>query len=258
MKQTDEVRDKDHMGGLSKGIRILEAFDSIHTRMTVTEAAHRVCLSPASARRCLMTLRELGYAQTDGKRYWLGHGALRISYAYASSTRLPRLIQPVLDALSERSRDSASLAVLLDGAAVIAARSTARRTMRVGLVVGSRLPLYCSAAGRALLASLPESRAVDLLRSIVRPKLTVNTVTEIEKLKKVLAIARQTGYAVCDEEIELGVRAIAVPIFNAAGEAVASVSISTRADRMTVNEIVQTYLPILQKNQAWAKSRLTY
>ncbi|WP_137919035.1 IclR family transcriptional regulator C-terminal domain-containing protein [Hydrogenophaga sp. 2FB] len=257
MTTTDETRNKDHMGGLKKGIRILEAFDSIHTRMTVTEAALRVGLSPASARRCLITLCELGYAQTDGKRYWLGHGALRLSYAYASSTKLPRLIQPVLDAMSERSRESASLAVLLDGAAVIAARSTARRTLRIGLVVGSRLPLYCSAAGRALLASLPESEAVAMLRGMERPKLTVNTVTDIDKLKKVLANVRQTGYAVCDEEIEIGVRSIAAPLFNTAGETVASVSISTRADRMTVNEIVQAYLPILKKNQLWAQARLT-
>src|SRR6059058_87261 len=140
MPGSDDDRNKDHMGGLAKGLRLLAAFDAAHARMTVTEAARLVDLSPASARRCLLTLRELGYVQSDGKRYWLDHGALHLAYAYAASTRLPRLFQPVLDGLSERSRESASLAVLHRGDVLIAARSTARRTMRVGLTVGSRLP----------------------------------------------------------------------------------------------------------------------
>ena len=118
-------RNKDHMGGLAKGLRLLEAFDAAHARMTVTEAARRVDLSLASARRCLLTLCTLGYLQTDGKHYWLDHGALRVSYAYGASTLLPRLFQPVLSALSERSRESASLAVLHREAVLIAARSTA-------------------------------------------------------------------------------------------------------------------------------------
>ncbi|MDP3084554.1 MAG: IclR family transcriptional regulator C-terminal domain-containing protein, partial [Rubrivivax sp.] len=84
-----------------------------------------------------------------------GHGALRVAYAYSASTRLPRLLQPALDAMSERSRESASLAVLGDDACVIAARSTARRSLLLGLGVGSRLPLHCSASGRVLLAALP-------------------------------------------------------------------------------------------------------
>ncbi|HZY15704.1 MAG TPA: helix-turn-helix domain-containing protein, partial [Ramlibacter sp.] len=129
------TRNKDHMGGLAKGLRLLEAFDAAHARMTVTEAARQVDISLASARRCLLTLCTLGYLQTDGKRYWLDHGALHVSYAYAASTPLPRMFQPVLNALSERSRESASLAVLHRGAVLIAARSTARRTMRVGLAV---------------------------------------------------------------------------------------------------------------------------
>ena len=149
MASPDAERNKDHMGGLAKGLRLLEAFDAAHARMTVSEAARAGELSPASARRCLLTLCELGYLRSDGKHYWMDHGALRISYAYAASTQLPRLFQPALDALSERSRESASLAVLHGDRVLIAARSTARRTLRVGLAVGSRLPLHCSAAGRA-------------------------------------------------------------------------------------------------------------
>lgn len=249
-------RNKDHIAGLAKGLRLLEAFDAAHARMTVTQAARRVDLSLAAARRCLLTLCELGYAQTDGKHYWLDHGALRISHAYASSTQLPRLFQPALDALSERSRESASLAVLHGTDAVIAARSTARRTMRVGLGVGSRLPLYCSAAGRALLAALAPARARELLAGAARERLTPRTVTDTRELLALLQQVRSRGYAVCDEEIELGVRSIAVPIFDAGDQPIAAMSISSRAERMTVAEMVQEYLPALQRNQAWARTRL--
>ncbi|MCK9512170.1 MAG: helix-turn-helix domain-containing protein [Pigmentiphaga sp.] len=252
----DASHDRDHLAGLAKGLRILEVFDSRHTRVTVAEAARQVGLSRASARRCLLTLAALGYVETDGKRYWLGHGALRLAYAYVSSTRLPRLIQPVLDALCERNRDSASLAVLFDAAAVIAARATARRTMRIGLVVGSRLPLHCSAAGRVLLAGLPEAQAAALLlKQELRP-FTANTVTELSSLATLLVECRANGYALCNEEIELGVRSIGVPLFDAAGTVLAALTISTRAERMTSGEMVQTYFPMLKAQQEWVRTRL--
>lgn len=244
------------MGGLAKGLRLLEAFDAAHTRMTVTEAARRVDLSLASARRCLLTLCGLGYVQTDGKRYWLDHGALRISHAYVASTQLPRLFQPALDSLSERSRESASLAVLHADQVLIAARSTARRTMRVGLSLGSQLPLHCSAAGRALLLQRPDAEAKALLGRKPLERLTPRTVTSMRELQRELAASRERGYTACDEEIELGVRSIAVPIFDPAGSTVAAVTISTRAERMTVAEMAHTFLPSLLRCQAWARAQV--
>ena len=229
----------------------------MYTRMTITEAGKRTGLSVASARRCLMTLCDVGYMDTDGKRFWLTHGVLRLAYAYSASTRLPRLIQPILDALSERGRDSASLIVLFDDAAVIAARSTARRTLRVGLVIGSRLPIYCSAAGRVLLAALPAERANGILKLSERQQLTLNTVTEMSKLKLILEQCRRNGYAICDEEIEIGVRSISIPLINEEGTTIAAISMSTRADPMTISEVIETYLPALRNHQAWVQRRLT-
>ena len=197
-----------------------------------------------------------GLRADDGKHYWLGHGALNVGHAYAASTRLPRLLQPALDALCERTRESASLAVLHDDVAVIAARSTARRTLRIGLGVGSHLPLYCSAAGRALLAPLPGARAEALMGSVPLARLTPRTVVDVGRLRKLLQEVTQRGYAVCDEEIELGVRSIAVPLVDRAGATVAAMTISTRAERMTLGEMVAEYLPALLKHQAWARGRV--
>ena len=252
MASPDAERNKDHMGGLAKGLRLLEAFDAAHARMTVSEAARAGALSPASARRCLLTLCGLGYLRSDGKHYWMDHGALRISYAYAASTQLPRLFQPALDALSERSRESASLAVLHEDQVLIAARSTARRTMRIGLAVGSRLPLHCSAAGRSLMWGCSEAQ----VRALVGPgpleRFTPRTIAPVRELLRELAVSRERGYTVCDEEIELGVRSIAVPIFDRAGGTVAAMTISTRAERMTVAEMARAYLPALLRNQSGA------
>ena len=241
------------MGGLAKGLRLLESFDAAHASMTVTEAARRVDLSPASARRCLLTLCGLGYLRTDGKRYWLDHGALRISYAYASSTQLPRLFQPALDALSERSRESASLAVLHGARVLIAARSTARRTMRVGLAVGSSLPLHCSAAGRALLLGRSDKEVRALLGAASLERFTARTITSVRDVLRELAASRARGYTVCDEEIELGVRSIAVPVPDREGATIAAISISTRAERMTVAEMAGAYLPLLLRSRDAAR-----
>lgn len=256
MAATAHIRDKDHIGGLAKGLRLLEAFDAAHARMTVTEAARRVDLSPASARRCLLTLCELGYLRSDGKRYWLDHGALRISYAYAASTPLPRLFQPVLDALSERSRESASLAVLHGEQVLIAARSTARRTMRVGLAVGSRLPLHCSAAGRALMLAFADAEVRAHVGRGPFERLTPRTLVAGRDLLRELALSRERGYTVCDEEIELGVRSIAVPVVNRDGAIVAAMTISTRAERMTVAEMAGAYLPAMLRSRDAARPLL--
>lgn len=256
MPATADSRNKDHIGGLAKGLRLLEAFDAAHARMTVTEAARRVELSPASARRCLLTLCELGYLRSDGKHYWLDHGALRISYAYAASTALPRLFQPVLDALSERSRESASLAVLHGDQVLIAARSTARRTLRVGLAVGSRLPLHCSAAGRALMLSYGDAHVRAQVGRCSLERFTPRTLASVRDLLRELAVSRERGYTVCDEEIELGVRSIAVPVVNREGAVVAAMTISTRAERMTVAEMAQAYLPAMLRSRDAAQGLL--
>jgi IclR family pca regulon transcriptional regulator len=250
------LNERDAINGLVKGLRLLEAFDAAHTRMTLSEAARRVGISPAAARRCLLTLCAIGYARSDGKRFTLHHGALRVAYAYASSTKLPRLMQPALDSLSERTRESASVAVLHGADVLVAARSTARRSLTVGLGVGSQLPLHCSATGRVLLASLPAAECEALLGGIARSRLTSHTVTEPARLRRLLKACRESGYAASNEEIERGVRSLAVPLYNSRGDTVAALAISSRADRMSLGEMVREFIPAMLRSQAWARSRI--
>ena len=140
---------------------------------------------------------------------------------------------------------------MLDGDQVlIAARSTARRTMRVALTVGSSLPLHCSAAGRALMWDSAETQVRALVGTPPLERFTPRTIVSVRELMRELAASRERGYSACDEEIELGVRSLAVPVFDRTGGVVAAMSISTRAERMTVAEMAKAYLPALLRAQA--------
>jgi IclR family pca regulon transcriptional regulator len=250
------LNDKDHIAGLAKGLQVLSAFNSAYTRLTQSQAARLVGITPAAARRCLLTLCNQGFMATDGKYFWPDHGVLRLTYAYAAATRLPRLLQPALDALSERTRESASIAVLHGHHVLVAARSTAQRSLSVGLGVGSELPLHCSATGRVLLAAKTVAEREKMLRQSSLRQMTPHTETDVPRLKKILAECQLKGYGISNEEIELGVRSLAVPLLNSELQVVAALSISSRADRMTGKEMVSTLLPILLKTQAWAASRI--
>ncbi len=244
------------IGGLRKGLALLAVFNGANTVMTQTEAAQRTGTTPAAARRCLLTLCHLGYLKTDGKRYWMDHGVLHLAYSYVSSTRMPRLMQPELDALSERTRESASVAVLHRGEVLVAARSTAQRSLTVGLGVGSRLPLHCSATGRVLLAAMPPPECDALMETLAITRLTPQTVTSRQQLREIVRECRTTGHALSNEEIEIGVRSLAVPLLNASGNTVAALSISSRVNRLTAGEMVDKFLPILARTQVRVRSRL--
>ena len=148
--EEEPAPDKNFVASLEKGLAVLTCFGRQHSRLNLSEVARLTRSTPASARRSLLTLRALGYLDSDGKRFWLLPKALLVAHAYLASRPEPSVAQPLLDALSERTRESASLALLQDDDAIIIARSTARRSLSTGLGIGSRLPAYCAALGRVL------------------------------------------------------------------------------------------------------------
>ena len=251
------VQPKDQIGGLLKGLSLIQAFDESMPRMTSSQAAAKVGITPAAARRGLLTLCHGGYACTDGKYFWLDHGVLGRTYAYATSTRLPMLLQPTLDALSERTRESASLAVLHGLDVLVAARSTARKSLTVGLGVGSRLPLHCSATGRVLLGTRLGKDFESLFKAMSLQRYTSHTVTDPVRLRRLIHQCAEQGYAMNNEEMEIGVRSIAVPLYNVAGTAVGALSLSSRADRMTASEMKEQLLPVMIRSQSWVQRQLS-
>jgi IclR family pca regulon transcriptional regulator len=238
--------EKEYVAGLEKGLAIIEAFGICNRPLTLSEAAETTGHSRAAARRSLLTLQSLGYVQSDGKYFRLAPRVLRLGYAYVSSTTLSKIVQPTLEALSERTRESSSLAVLDGSDVVFLARAATRRSLSTGLGLGSRLPAHCTATGRVLLAALSPEEAARRLNRMARHQMTPHTGTGIPDLMLLLEEVRAQGYAVSDEEIELGVRSIAVPILDAGGETVASMSIAASASRRTLENMVERLLPELE------------
>jgi IclR family pca regulon transcriptional regulator len=251
-----EPVDKNFVASLQKGLDVLTCFGRQHSRLTVSEVARLTGGSPASARRSLLTLRALGYLDSDGKRFWLMPKVLLVAHAYLASRPTPSMAQPLLDALSERTRESASLGTLLEDDAIIIARSTARRSLSTGLGIGSRLPAYCSALGRVLLASLPPDEAAQRVHAMPRRRLTPRTVFETDEVLALIARCRDEGYAGNDGELELGVRSMAVPVLDRSGVTVAAMSIAVRAERMELLELRDAFLPALRKASATLTGRL--
>lgn len=252
----EPARDKDFVGSLGKGLEVLASFGRQHARLTVSQAARLTGVSPASARRSLMTLAALGYLGSDGKHFWMEPKVLLIAQSYLASRPMPSLAQPLLDALSERTRESASLALLQDDDAIIVARSTGRRSLSTGLGIGSRLPAHCSALGRVWLASLPPDEAASRISRMPRGKLTPHTVDDSAELLAIVRRCRLQGHASSDGELEVGVRSVAVPVFDRDGKVIAAMSIAVRAERMALSELQEAFLPALQRASQSLTGRL--
>lgn len=242
---TDADADREYIAGLEKGLAVIEAFADKQGRVTVSEAAEFANVSRASARRCLRTLEQLGYAEHDGKYFRLAPRALRLGHAYLASTPLVRIAQPLIEAASERTRRSVSVAVLDGNRVVIAARSYVQRSLSSGLGVGSWLPAYCSANGRILLAGLPDARAETVLRSTTRSKLTPKTLVGIPEIMREIRAIRARGYATNDEEVELGLWTLAVALRDRSGHVVGSLSMSCIGSAVERKQLMKA-LPDLQ------------
>jgi IclR family pca regulon transcriptional regulator len=239
----------DFVGSLAKGLRVLEAFSADRPRLAISEVAEATGLDRATARRCLLTLHELGYAAYDGKFFTLTPRVLRLGMGALAALPLAQLVQPWIDHLSEQIGQSTSVSILDETEIVYLARAAQRRVMSIGLMPGSRLPAHCTSMGRVLLAALPEPEARALVeRSDLTPR-TAMSVTAPEQIMERIAEVRRQGYALIDQEVELGLRSIAVPLYNASGRVVAALNTGVAAVQAGPEELVTLYLPALLKVQ---------
>ena len=238
--------DPDFMTSLARGLHVIRAFSGVDRRLTIADVSRATGLTRAVVRRCLYTLRELGYAATDGRTYSLQPRILNLGYAYLSTAALPIAAQPVLEELSEQLGEATSVAVLDDGAVVYVARAATRRIVAVTLGVGSRLPAYCTALGRVLLAGMPPEQAAGELCKLELVAHTRFTATSCGRVEEILDEVRIEGFAVNDQELEIGLRSIAVPVRNVVGATVAAMNVSTQASRVTRRELLEKGLPLLR------------
>lgn len=249
------ISERDIMGGLAKGLAVIETFTTERPRQSITEVAAASGLDRATARRCLLTLAHHGYADWDGKFFTLTPRVLRLGTACLATMPMPQIVQPFLDRLSEGIGQSSSVSVL-DGAEIVyIARAAQKRVMSIALNPGSRLPAYCTSLGRVLLAALPEAEAGVLLSSAPLPARTPHTLTSPEALMAELARIRAQGHAIIDQEVEIGLRSVAVPLYNARGAVVAAMNVGVSAS-IPLEALVKDYLPALLAVQAELRGML--
>lgn len=244
------MRETDFIGGFAKGLSVIEAFGETTPRLSISDVSKITGLERATARRSLLTLAQLGYAHYDGKYFTLSSRILRLGHSYLSATPLPRIVQPFLDRLSEATGESTSVSVLDGNEVVYIARASQRRVMSINLNPGSRLPAYCASMGRVLLAALPEQQARNILETSNLKSNTPHTLTSIDMLIHELRRVREQGYALIDQELEIGLCSIAIPLFDTRGSVVAALNIGAQAARTDMVEMVERYLPMMRDTQA--------
>ncbi len=242
------VGNPDFVLSLARGLSIIEAFEGSLGGRTVADVARHTGLSRAAVRRSLVTLQALGYVQSSGPIFRLTTRVLRLGLTYLSSASLPSLAQPILERVTEAVHESSSLCVLEGAEIVYIARSSAKRVMSVGLSVGSRLPAYCTSIGRVLLAAMTDEQLSAYLKGLQAKALTTRTVTEKRQLREIIVRIRTDGFALTDEELELGLRSIAVPVRARGGRVVAAMNIGVHAARVSAAEMIHRFLPILRNS----------
>ena len=245
--------DPDFNTSLARGLAVIGAFSQQRPSQSISQLSVKTEIPRAAVRRCLLTLERLGYVGHDPERrtFMLRPKVLRLGYAYLSSIPLITMAQPVLDALSRRLHESSSLAVLEDHEIAYVARSKAsRRIMSVDLGIGSRLPAYCTSLGRVLLAGLPPEELRAHLAALRPVRHTQYTVTTKEKLRAAIDATRNDGFSIVDQELEIGLRSIAVPITDTRGAVIAAMNASTHASLLPLAEFKSTFLPELRRAAA--------
>jgi len=244
-EEKENGNDREYIAGLEKGIAVLELFSNQYPKLAPIQAAQLAGLPRATARRCLRTLEKLGYLSFDGKYYSMTPRVLRLGHAYFDTTQLAKVAQPVLETLAQRTGEAASVA-LLDGAdCVFIARAATGTSFNGWIAVGARVSAYNTAAGRVLLASRPPEELDRLLVESPPRSLTPQSVLDPAALRKIIAQVRAQGYALCDEEVQIGSRSIAVPVHDRSGNVIAAMCLATYTSRATTDDIEGRLLPAL-------------
>lgn len=245
------IRHEDFVAGISKGMAILDSFGTDRHRLNITMAAEKTGMTRAAARRHLLTLEYLGYLESDGHYFYLTPKILKFSGSYLGGAQLPKISQPLLNLLTTQTSLIYSVMVLDGYEAITIARSAAhQQTDRVnpyGLHLGNRLPAHATSAGKILLAYLDDHAQQEWLNQYPLQRLTKYTYTNNIDFLRLLSEIKEQGWCYSSEEHELGVHALAVPIYGQQSRVVAALNIVSPTMRTTKEYLVQHILPLLQE-----------
>jgi IclR family pca regulon transcriptional regulator len=240
-------KDPEFVTSIQRGLQVLGVFDREHPELTLNEVARRSKLSPATARRFLLTFKTLGYIGISGRTYFLRPKILDLAHAYLATMRVDEVLQPFLREIVQRTGDSSSVTVM-DGTDIFyIANASVRRLVRLGAGVGSRFPAYPTSMGRVLLAYKSPACLDYYFQAENLRRFTEFTETNEERLRQILMSVRADGYAVVQDELEVGLVSIAVPIWGPAGTVIAAMNCASVARRTDSQEMLRTRLGLLKE-----------
>lgn len=239
--------DPNFMTSLARGLAVIQAFSQRQRELTVSQISANTGFSRAAVRRCLYTLGKLGFAASDDSRHFhLRPRVLALGHSYISSMPLAATAQPILENVSHILHESCSIATLDRTEIIYIARANVTRIMSIDLGVGSRLPAFCTSMGRVLMAELPPEKLDEFLARVEFKPYTERTVVNAEKLRQVLRLVQRNGYSIVDQELESGLRSMAVPIRDSGGRVVAALNVGAHAQRVSIQDLQLRFLPQLK------------
>jgi len=255
-KRAQRANSGDFSEALARGLSVINAFDDQRRQMTLSDVARAVDLPRATVRRALATLVELGYLEIEGRLFRPAPGILRLAIAYLSSNPVSSVLQPICERISRQVDASCSVAVLDGDEAVMIARAVPTRPSSVGLGVGYRLPVFCSALGRVLASTMSDSQLDSYLARLVPVRFTRQTVVSKAEIRRLIFDVRKKGYALADQEAEVGIRSIAVALTRFDGKPVAALNIGVQPEQVSSRVMIAEYAPLLLREAAALKRQL--
>ena len=241
-----QIERKDLIDGLGKGLRVIEAFDDDHPRLTSSETAARTGLTRTAARRYLLSLCHFGYAATDGKLFWLMPRVLRLGQSYLGAARLPRLVQPFIQRVSMASGETVNVSVLDSHEVVYVARSNSPRLVSIGFYPGARAPAHVVTPGYAILSTFADDALDQWIAHHEFVAFTGDAVREGARFREAVLIARAQGYWVTEQLLDPGLRGIAMPLRDRRGECKGAIGMTMPMQPQTRAQMVARMLPLLQ------------
>lgn len=246
-QSTFDIDRKDLIEGLGKGLRVIEAFDDAHPRLTPSEAGQRAGITRTAARRYLLSLCHFGYGATDGRLFWLTPRVLRLGHSYLEAARLPRLVQPFIQRVALASGETVNVSVLDGHDVVYVARSSSLRHVSIGFQPGARVPAHLVTPGYAIVSTFDDAALARWMAEHEFSAFTSEGSREPERFREWIVATRTLGYWVTEQQLDPGVRGIALPLKDRKGECKGAIGMTVSMLPHTREQLVSRMLPLLQE-----------
>lgn len=242
--------------GTARSLRVMALFGPENPKLTLSEIAKTLDLPRATVRRTLLTLVQLDYMSKEGNIFWLTPRVLTFSTAYLTSDIIPTVMQPLVERASAKLQESCAAGILQQDEVVMVSRASPSRALTADLSIGYRVPAYCSALGRVLLGGLDNDTLDKMLANRTFIKLTPSTLIEPAVVKARIIADREQGFAIADQEVEMGFRSIAVPVRRRGGGLACALHVGTHTGRASIGQMIDEFLPVLREIAADASTML--